>query len=63
MAVGSYDDKVRLLNTLTWKLIGEMECLPSLRKVVIDSLKIVGLFLIGGSEIRRNSVTTGNAVR
>jgi hypothetical protein len=26
VAVGSYDDKVRLLNAMTWRAVGEMEC-------------------------------------
>jgi len=29
VALGSHDEKIRLVNALTWKVIGEMDCLPS----------------------------------
>jgi hypothetical protein len=36
VCVGSYDEKVRLLNALTWKVIGDVECMAtSLHSAVI----------------------------
>lgn len=29
VALGSHDEKIRLVNALTWKIIGEMDCMPS----------------------------------
>lgn len=26
LGVGSFDEKIRLLNAMTWKLIGELDC-------------------------------------
>lgn len=37
-AVGSYDEKVRLLNSLTWKLVAELDCSSPL--IQSDSTKI-----------------------
>jgi WD40 repeat protein len=43
LAVGSFDEKIRLFNALTWKLICEIECKPTLTsnpELVIQYVKV-----------------------